>query len=50
MPKTPAERQRSLRAKDKAAGVAEVRGIRAPVVLHDKVKKAAKFIIKHNKA
>jgi len=40
--KTNTERQRDLRARDAAADVAEVRGIKAPVKHHAKIKAAAR--------
>ena len=40
--KTNAERQRNLRARDAAADVAEVRGIKAPKPHHAKIKAAAR--------
>jgi hypothetical protein len=46
---TAAERQKRLRANDKAKGVAEVRGIRAPTVLHAIIKRYARLVIRENK-
>lgn len=49
--KTAAERQAARRARAKAEGAAEVRGIFAPLDLHEAIKAAAaRLVKKHAKA
>ncbi len=42
---TAAQRKAAERARDQSAGIAEVRGIKAPIALHPAIKQAAREVI-----
>lgn len=47
--KTAAQRKAAERKRDEAAGIAEVRGIKAPIALHSAIKQAAQEVISKGK-
>jgi hypothetical protein len=46
---TAAQRKAAERARDQSAGIAEVRGIKAPIALHPAIKQAAREVIAKGK-
>ena len=47
--KTAAQRKAAERARDQSAGIAEVRGIKAPIPMHHAIKQAAREVIAKGK-